>query len=241
MTTATPKSRWAAKASSLYDEAYARTYRAHDDRLCGTRAYEQFVQWLTDVCRRFGGPIDVLDLGCGTGRYFWALEGVRSLVGLDASSAMLAEARSPYRGQEVRATNVDLVCGDLVTSEFPAESFDLVYAIGVLAEHTPLTADIVARVWKWIRPGGRFAFTTVHPHSSSVPKTLLRRLGRHVTPWLPGPAQRAARARLMAGGLYADERWIQAVLAAKFRVESLTLMQSEAHLHCLCVAEKVSA
>jgi SAM-dependent methyltransferase len=97
MSFATGNSHWATRASSLYDEAYARKYRAHDDELIGSRAYEQFVAWLANVRQRFDRSIDVLDLGCGTGRYFWALGGVRSLTGLDASAAMLAEARTPFR------------------------------------------------------------------------------------------------------------------------------------------------
>jgi hypothetical protein len=45
----------------------------------------------------------------------------------------------------------------------------------------------------------------------------------------------------MTGGLYADERWIEQVVTPTFAVESMSLMESEAHLHCLCVARKVAA
>ena len=50
--------------------------------------------------------------------------------------------------------------------------FDLVYSIGVLAEHVPLDAAIVERVWRWLKPDGRFAFTTVDPESPDVPQHL---------------------------------------------------------------------
>ena len=46
-------------------------------------------------------PIDALDLGCGTGRYFCALRGVRTLVGLDASAAMLERARHPMHEDQI--------------------------------------------------------------------------------------------------------------------------------------------
>lgn len=241
MTTSAPDNRWAVKASSLYDEAYARKYRAHDEGLSGTPAYEQFVGWLSDVCRRFDRPIDVLDLGCGTGRYFWALSRVQSLTGLDASTAMLTHARTPFRANDVTAGSIALVCGDLVTASFPQDSFDLVYSIGVLAEHAPLSAAVVERVSHWTRVGGRFAFSTVHPASPSVPQTLPRRVATALAPWLPAAIGRRVRARLLGDGLYADEQWIQDVLAPSFIVESLTQMTSEAHLHCLCVARKVLA
>lgn len=238
MSLATGNTPWAARASSLYDEAYARKYRAHDDELVGSRAYEQFVAWLSDVRARFDHAIDVLDLGCGTGRYFWALGPVRSLTGLDASAAMLAEARTPFRGDAVAAEKITLVCGDLLTADFPDGSFDLIYSIGVLAEHTPLTAHAVRQVARWTRAGGRFAFTTVHPGSASVPRTVSRRAATALMAWLPGAARRRLRERLMLGGLYADPEWIRAVVAPYFQIESLTVAESEAHLHCLCVARR---
>ena len=55
----------------------------------------------------------VADLGCGTGRYFWGLRNVRTLVGLDASEAMLTEARRPLREDRVNAATLTLVRGDL--------------------------------------------------------------------------------------------------------------------------------
>jgi SAM-dependent methyltransferase len=91
--TAAGTSPWAAKASTLYNPTYARKYRAHDDEFESSEPCRRFADWLRQLCRTFTTPIDVLDLGCGTGRYFWALEGVRELVGIDASPAMLAEAR----------------------------------------------------------------------------------------------------------------------------------------------------
>jgi SAM-dependent methyltransferase len=234
------ESPWAARAAALYDSAYARRYRAHDDEFEASGPCRDFAEWLGRVCARFAPPIDVLDLGCGTGRYFWALSGVRHLVGLDASSAMLAEARVPYNGDRINTLSLTLVQGDLMTYRFDPHRFDLVYSVGVLAEHVPLTDLLVARVVEWIKPGGRFAFTTVHPASASIPRTLARRIGEWIEPVTFGPARRTLRRRLLAGGLYADEERVRALLDRRFTIESLERMQSEAHLHCLCVARKVS-
>ena len=58
---------------------------------------------------------------------------------------------------------------------------------------------------------------------------------------LPGFLGRPLRDRLLAGGLYADEARVEELLAPDFVVESLERLQSEAHLHCLCIARKVRA
>lgn len=222
--------------SALYDQAYARRYRDHDDSLDDSVPYLDLAGWIQSVCQRFEPGIDALDLGCGTGRYFSVLRGVRRLVGIDASSDMLAEAAHPIHADEISVKDIALVCGDLSTYAFPPQSFDLVYSIGVLAEHVPLDADLVTRVRAWLRPGGRFAFTTVHPDSHSVPRTWKRQLARAARGWLPAPLEVRVRERLLSGGLYADEDRVQGLLAGGFAVETLERFVSEAHLHCRCVA-----
>ena len=229
---------WGRKAADLYETDYARRYRQHDEQLGDVEAYRAFCAWLDDVCGRFGKTIDVLDLGCGTGRYFAALRNVNALVGLDASAAMLAEAANPISAEKITARTIQLVEGDALTAPFPADSFDLVYSIGVLAEHTPFDARVVSNVWSWLRPGGRFAFTTVHPDSASIPKTPGRTIGHAMLPFSPRPVRHWLHDKLTAGGQYADELLIVERLAQRFSIESMTRLESEAHLHCLCVAVK---
>jgi SAM-dependent methyltransferase len=232
---------WADRASALYDEAYARRYRAHDDEFLRSGPCREFAAWLQRVCQSLPPPIDVLDLGCGTGRYFWALAGVRQLVGIDASAAMLAEARHPYNSTRITASSVMLIQDDLISHQFERDRFDLVYSIGVLAEHVPFDEAVVEAVGGWLRPGGRFAFTTVHPSSRSIRRTVGRRVGEWLAPLAPAVAERRIRARLLAGGLYADERRVRELLDGAFDEESIEPFESEAHLHCLCVARKRAA
>ena len=226
--------------AALYDDGYARKYRERDEQLLQVQTYQAFIAWLQDVCDRFAHPIDVLDLGCGTGRYFWGVKNARSLVGFDASAAMLAEARHPICADRIGA-KVNLVQGDLAMQTFPDHSFDLVYSIGVLAEHAPLNRSLVSRVCRWLKPGGRFAFTTVHPQSPDVPQTLPRRLATIAMPLAPGAAGRALHRRLMSGGMYGDERWIRDVLDGMFAIETLEQFRSDVHLHGRCVARKAGA
>jgi SAM-dependent methyltransferase len=229
----------ARKAAALYDAAYADRYRAHDDTVAASAPYQGFAAWLQKVCERFSGDIDILDLGCGTGRYFSALPCARTITGIDASATMLAKARQPI-GRERITAPVTLIHGDLFLHPFDAASFDLVYAIGVLAEHAPLNEALAGRVHVLLKDGGRFAFSTVHPVSPSVTRTMARTLGRLIEPFTFGALRRSLRSRLMAGGMYADERWIAEVLQPAFVIESIERFVSEAHLHCLCVARKAA-
>jgi len=227
---------WGRRAADLYASDYARRYRQHDEELSHVEAYRAFCEWLRDICGRFRKPIDVLDLGCGTGRYFAALKNVNELVGLDASGPMLAEAANPVGADRITAKTIHLVEGDALTHRFLPDSFDLIYSIGVLAEHTPFDNRIVNSVASWLRPGGRFAFTTVHPDSASIPKTPGRTLGHAALPFSPKPIRHWLHTKLTAGGQYADEALIVERLGQRFSIESIVRLESEAHLHCLCVA-----
>jgi SAM-dependent methyltransferase len=223
---------------ALYDADYARKYRTRDEELESVDTYHQLVRWVGEVSNRFDRPIDVLDLGCGTGRYFWGLRNVNTLTGIDASEPMLQEAAHPTHASQIKAARIVLVKGDLATHQFLPGSFDLVYSIGVLAEHVALTRDLVTRVAAWLRPGGRFAFTTIDPRSPDVPKTMQRRLATAVLPIAPGAVGESLHRRLMAGGMYGDERWIRAVLDGVFVIESLDTFQSDVHLHGRCLCRK---
>ena len=231
---------WADRAASLYDQAYARRYRDRDNELEGAGTNQALIDWLGNVCDRFSQPIDALDLGCGTGRYFWGLRNVKTLTGLDASAPMLEEARRPIHGERLAALPVSLIRGDLMTHAFAAGSFDLVYSIGVLAEHVPLASGIVDRVHAWLRPNGRFAFTTVHPTSPSVPRTLQRRVASSAVDVLPETMTVALHHRLMGGGMYADERWIARVLSGRFAIETIERFSSDVHLHGRVVARRAA-
>src|ERR1019366_4511540 len=124
-----------------------------------------------------------------------------------------------------------LIEGDFLSFEFEPGEFDLVYSIGVLGEHSPFDEALATRVRRWLKPGGRLAFTTVHPLSSSVPRTLQRRVGEWLLPIARGRSRRALRSRLMRDGLYADEERVREVLEVTgFTVESMELFQSDVHL-----------
>ena len=233
-----PLTRWGTRAVSLYDDSYAEQYREHDDALHGRATAARLDAWLRGVCDRFGRPVDVLDLGCGTGRYFHALTNVRRLVGIDVSHPMLERARRPIGGIPLPADLVTLIEGDFLVHEFGKGEFDFVYSIGVLAEHSPFDEALASRVARWLRPGGRFAFTAVHPASPSVPRSLKRRAAEWISTLAPSTTTLTGRlrARLMSGGMYADEERVRSVLRASgLAPESIELFESDVHLQVIAV------
>jgi SAM-dependent methyltransferase len=152
---------------------------------------------------------------------------------------MLERARHPIGTLSLPSDRVTLVEGDFLVHEFDAGEFDLVYSIGVLAEHSPLDEALVSRVARWLRPGGRFAFTAVHPSSPSVPRSLKRRAAEWIASLAFGapPALTRLRTRLMSGGMYADEERVRSlVAAASLTPESIELFESDVHLHLIAVA-----
>jgi SAM-dependent methyltransferase len=104
--------------NSSYGDAFADVY---DDWYQGISDIDDVVELLAEVAGEFA-PLPVLELGVGTGRLAipLAARGVQ-VVGLDASSAMLAKlaANDP-------AGSVEAVLGDMVDDQ-PAGPFALVF------------------------------------------------------------------------------------------------------------------
>jgi SAM-dependent methyltransferase len=169
----------------------AAEYRESDDVAKDSDAHAGKCEIIRDLSLRFDRAIDVLDLGCGTGRYFHCAENVRSLVGVDPSEHMLRHARDPVAGGN---RHVHLIRSTLHEIAFRPQTFDLVMCIGVLAFWCPLDKFVIRRVTQMLRPDGIFFSTLVEYQPRQV--TVKRRLASVARPVLFGSARRYVEARL---------------------------------------------
>jgi malonyl-CoA O-methyltransferase len=107
---------------------------------------------------------DVLELGCGTGKNtVWLAARARTVVGLDFSAGMLAQARRRLDAAG-EAAPVRLVRHD-VREPWPVADGAVDLVIGNLVlEHVERLPPIFAEGYRVLRPGGRLFLCELHPY-----------------------------------------------------------------------------
>jgi ubiquinone/menaquinone biosynthesis C-methylase UbiE len=135
---------------SLYD-AFAPVY---DD---WSAHMTEDVPYYVELARESEGPLVELAVGNGRIAIPVARETGRRVLGIDASPAMLAQARSRA---EAAGVDVELRLGDMRELELE-EPAGLIYVPFRSLLHLPTWADrrrVFERVYASLRPGGRFAW-----------------------------------------------------------------------------------
>lgn len=102
--------------------------------------------------------LDVLDLGCGTGRWLVQVtkRNPQSLIGVDISPEMLSVARNKL-GPRVR-----LICSDATHTPLPDNSVDVILA-SFLAAHIDNIGELAAEASRLLREGGHLFVSDLHP------------------------------------------------------------------------------
>ncbi len=145
------------KQNKYDDRAFFEKYSRMDRSvkgLSGAGEWNTLRQMLPD----FTGK-RVLDLGCGFGWHCeYAMEyGAKSVVGVDLSENMLAEAR-----KKPHASLIEYLCRPIEDIDFPEKSFDIV--LSSLAFHYISSFEEICRkVAHCLVPGGAFVFSVEHP------------------------------------------------------------------------------
>jgi len=98
---------------------------------------------------RAAPPAQVLEVGCGAGRFTEVLLSTRAAVtSVDLSSAVEANQANCPQGPRHR-----IVQADVARLPFAARQFDLVLCLGVI-QHTPNPERTIAQLYEQVRPGG---------------------------------------------------------------------------------------
>jgi ubiquinone/menaquinone biosynthesis C-methylase UbiE len=140
-------------------EAYARWAPFYDQTPNPLTALEE--RLLAPMLREFAGR-DIVDLGCGTGRWLQRLQAItpRSLAGIDSSAAMLAEAGKKS------LTSTALVEANCTSTPLASCSADCVLA-SFLLSYVQDIGRFAAEAARIVRPGGTVVVSDLHPMTRS--------------------------------------------------------------------------
>lgn len=165
-------------------------YRTGDEIHLQGDEYRRKSKTLTELCQGFSKSIRVLELGCGTGRYFHAVRNAEVIVGVDGSEEMLKAARHPVRGEEIK-TLVNLVQADFYRVKFNPREFHLVYLFGVFGNGCPITTTLLRNIRRWLQPGGAVYFDVTDFTSIPLSLAIRKRLKAEFYRLLPRSWQSA--------------------------------------------------
>ena len=107
--------------------------------------------------------LDIVDLGCGTGRWLEAAKNARArrLAGVDISPEMLNVARAKL------GDAATLICAECTNATIPAASADLILCNFVLS-YLDDPERFLHFVKTTLRPGGSLFLTDVHPRTATA-------------------------------------------------------------------------
>lgn len=115
--------------------------------------YEAYRQIIDKACSFSNGNF-VLELCCGTSKYFHMLRNMDLYVGVDISKEMLDKAEKHLIG------NFQLIECDI--NEFESMmQYDFIFSIGTIGEYLPLTRQLLGNMISWLHIGGLMFFTIV--------------------------------------------------------------------------------
>lgn len=134
--------------------------------------YNVYAPWFDQVvCFEKWQDKDILEIGVGLGSdHFRFARGGNRMTALDLSQEHL---RQTQRHLELEGLITTPVYGDAEKIPFADESFDVVYAFGVL-HHTPDTEAAIAEINRVLRPGGVALISLYHRYSCFLLWAIIR-------------------------------------------------------------------
>ncbi|HMU45685.1 MAG TPA: class I SAM-dependent methyltransferase [Chitinophagaceae bacterium] len=126
--------------------------------------YKVYIENIKRGCTKKNSTINVLELGCGTGRYFSYLTNINKLTGVDISKEMLEVASRNIALMPELINKTELIHSSI--EEFnTTEKYDFIYSIGTLGEYCEFNKDLLEKIVSMLKPDGILCFTIVDSES----------------------------------------------------------------------------
>lgn len=108
----------------------------------------------------------VLDLGCGFGWHcrYARRNGAKSVVGVDLSARMLAQAAAAAKDEAIEYQQMAIE-----EARFKEEQFDVVLS-SLALHYVEHFQDVCRKVSRWLAEGGSFVFSVEHPIFTCLPE-----------------------------------------------------------------------
>jgi SAM-dependent methyltransferase len=127
-----------------YASVYRELYRNHWWWRVRERILLSTIERLVTVT-----PIRILDVGCGDGLFFDALQRFGEVTGIEADAATFGE-KNPWADR--------IIIGELDESFVPSHRFDLILLLDVI-EHVPNARNLLRNAARLLKPTGRVLVT----------------------------------------------------------------------------------
>jgi SAM-dependent methyltransferase len=115
-------------------------------KLAGSRSWRGELQKVR-LLEKYAGPGRILDVGCGDGKFLWALDADRwDRTGVEASADTVATVQN-------RMPSLQLVAGNIYSEKLEVEGYDAITFWHVL-EHLPQPRKVLQRASELLVPGG---------------------------------------------------------------------------------------
>jgi cytosine/adenosine deaminase-related metal-dependent hydrolase/ubiquinone/menaquinone biosynthesis C-methylase UbiE len=146
----------------VVQEGFALWSEVYDQQVNPLLSLEE--RFLSEVLPKVRG-LDVLDVGCGTGRWLarFAPQSPASLTGIDSSAQMVARARRKL------GSSATVLLGRAESLPLPHSSVDLLLA-SFVASYVPELSRLAAEARRAVRPGAEAYLSDLHPATAAACK-----------------------------------------------------------------------
>ncbi len=205
-------------------------------------AYSVYAETLKGTCEKSTKPLSILELGCGTGRYFFFLSNVRKLTGVDISADMLKSAAQNIENNLPALVPVTNFVNSSIEAFNTNEKYDFIFSIGTLGEYCVFNTEVLTRILSYLNTNGFLFFTIVDSESFANDEYvgLRKRLLRSILKIFPEKIRDRfdARALVIADwkDLFLSKDQVEAVLrSSPVPLEwELTRAKDSLHVHHIC-------